>query len=87
MKAVQVDGGGGCVAPSAETVQNKSYSPLSRPLFIYVKHTSYTDNAAVKAYVDFYVENEAKVAEQALFVGLTPEQKKTAQDELSSLAR
>lgn len=68
VKAVQVDGGGGCVAPSAETVQNKSYSPLSRPLFIYVKHTSYTDNAAVKAYVDFYVENEAKVAEQALFV-------------------
>lgn len=87
VKAVQVDGGGGCVGPSAETVQNKSYTPLSRPLFIYVKHASYTDNPAVKAYVDFYVENEAKIAEQALFVGLTPEQKKTAQDELSSLAR
>ena len=37
----------------------------------------------MRAYVDFYVENEAKVAEEALFVGLTPEQKKTAQDELA----
>lgn len=86
VKAVQVDGGDGCVAPSTETVQDESYTPLSRPLFIYVKHASYTDNPAVKAYVDFFVENEAKIAEQALFVGLTAEQKKTAQSELSSLA-
>jgi phosphate binding protein len=86
VKAVEVDGGGGCVAPSKETVQDKSYKPLARPLFIYVKNSSYKDNAAVRSYVDFYIENEAKVAEEALFVGLTPEQKKTAQDELASIA-
>ena len=86
VKAVEVDGGGGCVSPSKETVQDKSYKPLARPLFIYVKNTSYKDNQAVRAYVDFYVENEAKVAEEALYVGLTPEQKKTAQDELGSIA-
>ena len=86
VKAVEVDGGGGCVAPSKETVQDKSYKPLARPLFIYVKNSSYKDNAAVRSYVDFYIENEAKVAEEALFVGLTPEQKKTAQDELGSIA-
>jgi phosphate transport system substrate-binding protein len=34
---VQVDGGNGCVAPSVETVQDLSYTPLSRPLYIYVK--------------------------------------------------
>jgi hypothetical protein len=51
-----------------------------------VKHSSYKDSEAVRSYVDFYVENEAKVAEQALFVGLTPEQKKTAQDELGAIA-
>ena len=86
VKAVEVDGGDGCVAPSKETVQDKTYKPLARPLFIYVKNSSYKDNEAVRSYVDFYVENEAKVAEEALFVGLTPEQKKTAQDELGSIA-
>jgi phosphate binding protein len=86
VKAVEIDGGEGCVAPSKQTVQDKTYKPLARPLYIYVKNSSYKDNQAVKAYVDFYVENEAKVADEALFVGLTPEQKQTAQDELSSIA-
>jgi phosphate binding protein len=86
VKAIEIDGGGGCVAPSKETVQDKTYKPLARPLFIYVKNSSYKDNAAVRSYVDFYIENEAKVAEEALYVGLTPEQKKTAQDELGSIA-
>jgi phosphate binding protein len=86
VKAVEVDGGDGCVAPTAQTVQDKTYKPLARPLFIYVKHSSYKDSEAVRSYVDFYVENEAKVAELALFVGLTPEQKQTAQDELGSIA-
>jgi phosphate binding protein len=84
--AVEIDGGDGCVAPNKETVQDKTYKPLARPLYIYVKNSSYKDNQAVHSYVDFYVENEAKVAEEALFVGLTPEQKKTAQDELGSIA-
>jgi phosphate binding protein len=86
VKAVEVDGGAGCVAPSADTVQDKTYKPLARPLFIYVNNASYRDGAAVRSYVDFYVENEAKVAEAALFIGLTPEQKQTAQDELGSIA-
>ena len=86
VKAVEIDDGDGCVAPSKETVQDKTYKPLARPLYIYVKNASYKDNQAVKAYVDFYVENEAKIAEEALFVGLTPEQKKTAEDELGSIA-
>jgi phosphate binding protein len=86
VKALEIDGGNGCVAPSKETVQDKTYKPLARPLFIYVKNSAYKDNPAVRSYVDFYIENEAKVAEEALFVGLTPEQKKTAQDELASIA-
>ena len=40
LKLVQVDGGNGCVAPSAETVQNLTYTPLSRPLFVYVSAES-----------------------------------------------
>ena len=36
LKAVEVDGGDGCVAPTTETVQNGTYVPLARPLFVYV---------------------------------------------------
>lgn len=85
VKAVEIDGGGGCVAPSSETVQDGTYKPLGRPLFIYVNHASYKDKPQVRSFVDFYVENEDKVAEEALFIGLTAEQKKTAQDALATL--
>lgn len=80
--AASVDG----VAPSTETVQDGTYTPLSRPLFIYVSHASYTDKPQVKAFVDFYVENSVEAAGLALFVPLTDEQIATAQEELASLS-
>jgi phosphate transport system substrate-binding protein len=85
VKAVEIDGGEGCVAPTAETVQDKTYKPLGRELFIYVNNAKYKESEALRSFVDYYVENEAKVAETALFIGLTPEQKTKAQDELGSL--
>jgi len=85
IKAVEIDGGDGCVAPTEETVQNGTYKPLGRELYIYVNNAKYKDNTALRSFVDFYVENEATVAEEALYVGLTPEQKKKAQDELATL--
>ena len=86
VKAVQVDGGDGCVAPTSETVQDGTYKPLGRPLFIYVKNDSYSTKPEMKAFVDFYIQNEDKVAEEALFIGLTEEQKTKAQDQLGSIA-
>ena len=45
IKAVEVDGGKGLRRPvRLPTVQDKTYTPLGRPLFIYVKHASYKDN-------------------------------------------
>jgi phosphate transport system substrate-binding protein len=85
IRAVEVDGGDGCVAPTAATVQDGTYVPLGRELFIYVKNSAYKDNPAVRAFVDFFVEKEAEVAEAALFIGLTPDQKTKAQEELGSL--
>ena len=35
VKTLEVDDGDGCVAPTNETVQDGTYKPLSRPLFIY----------------------------------------------------
>jgi phosphate transport system substrate-binding protein len=73
LKDVQIDGGSGCVSPSTETVQDGSYTPLSRPLFIYVKNTSLA-KPEVKAFVQYLLDNEEAIAQNALFVPLTDEQ-------------
>ncbi|MEO8290247.1 MAG: PstS family phosphate ABC transporter substrate-binding protein [Gaiellaceae bacterium] len=70
---VEVDGGSGCVAPTTATVQDGSYTPLSRPLFVYVKNTSLA-KPEVKAFVAYLIDNQAQIAEKALFVPLTDEQ-------------
>ncbi|EYT56748.1 phosphate ABC transporter substrate-binding protein [Leucobacter sp. UCD-THU] len=81
IKAVKVDG----VMPSTETVQDGTYTPLGRPLFIYVNNASYVEKSQVAAFVDFYVANAAAISERALFVPLTEDQITTAADELASL--
>jgi phosphate transport system substrate-binding protein len=70
---VEIDGGSGCVAPSTETVQDGSYAPLSRPLFIYVKNES-LQKPEVKAFVQYLLDSEQTIADNALFVPLTDEQ-------------
>ena len=85
IKGVQVDGGKGCVAPSTETVQDGSYTPLSRPLFIYPSDKALA-RPEVKAFLDFYVNNYQKIAEEALFVPLTEEQAAEAKQKLTQLA-
>lgn len=86
LNIVQVDSGNGCVTPTNETVQDGTYAPLGRPLFIYVSNNSYMEKAHVKAFVDFYVESALDVAELALFVPLTTEQVSLAQEELASIS-
>lgn len=54
---IPVDNGGGCVAPSAETIADGSY-PLSRSLFIYVNTANVASNPALGAYVDYYLSDE-----------------------------
>jgi phosphate transport system substrate-binding protein len=85
VKGVQIDGGSGCVAPSTETVQDGSYTPLSRPLFIYPSDKA-LERPEVKAFLDFYVNNYQKIAEEALFVPLTEEQAATAKQKITQLA-
>jgi phosphate transport system substrate-binding protein len=85
LKALEVDGGGGCVAPSAETAQSGDYTPLSRPLFIYVKNES-LQRPEVQAFVEYYIENSQAIAEDALFIPLTDEQKAEAQSTLDGAA-
>jgi phosphate transport system substrate-binding protein len=83
LKAVEVDSGGGCVAPSAETAQDGSYTPLSRPLFIYVKDESITTKPQVQGFVDYYLNNLDTLAETAQFIPITQD---VVDENLSKLA-
>ena len=74
LKALEVDGGEGCVAPSVSTAQDGSYTPLSRPLFMYVKKSSLADTEGLADFVRFTLENEQTIAEEAQFVPLNQEQ-------------
>ncbi len=85
LKALAIDDGNGCVEPSAETASDGSYTPLSRPLFIYVSNASYTDNEAAAAYVDYYIENLAEIAEIAQYIALNDEQYGETQDALAGI--
>ncbi len=58
------------VEPSPETILAKTYAPLSRPLFIYVKKSAYR-RPAVAAFVKFYLENVADLATRAKYVAPT----------------
>jgi phosphate transport system substrate-binding protein len=84
VKRVEVDGGGGCVAPTQETVQSGDYKPLSRPLFIYAKKDLLARPEGL-AFIEFYIENIDAIAEQALFVSLTDEQKTAVTEKVESL--
>ena len=63
LKLVAVDNGNGPVLPSVETVKNKTYSPLSRPLFIYINNKA-AERKEVQEFVSFYLDK---------ITGLVPE--------------
>jgi phosphate transport system substrate-binding protein len=67
VKAIAVDGGKGPVLPSVKTVEDGSYQPLSRPIFIYVNIKS-ADKPEVRQFIEFYMKNaEALVKEVKFF--------------------
>ena len=83
LKALEVDGGDGCVAPSVENAQTGAYTPLSRPLYVYAKNES-LQRPEVEAFVRFMIENEQSIAEAAQFVPLTDEQLEKAKSDFEA---
>lgn len=82
IKAVPIENEAGeCVEPSTETVQDGSYNPLGRPLFIYAKTASF-ERPEVQAFIQYLLDNNQQIAETALYVPLTEEQLAEAQSSL-----
>ena len=82
LNLVKVDGGSGCVAPSTKTIQDGSYKPLSRPLFMYPSATA-LKKPEVKAFMDFVIKNQDKIAKAAKIVPMTSQQAQQSQQDLS----
>lgn len=67
VKLVAVDGGDGCITPTDTTVQDGTYAPLSRPIFIYVSVDSLS-RPEVKEFVEFYMEQGGALAAEVGYV-------------------
>jgi len=70
LKAVPIDIGKGAVGPSPKTVEDGTYQPLSRPIFIYVSKKSLDSKPEVREFVDFYLKNAAKLVKDVKYVAL-----------------
>jgi phosphate transport system substrate-binding protein len=85
LKALEVDSGDGCVAPSVATAQDGTYTPLSRPLFVYVK-TEALGRPEVSEFVRAMIDDAVPIAKEAQFVPLTTEQVEKARADLEAAA-
>jgi phosphate transport system substrate-binding protein len=82
LNLVGVDSGdGNCVKPSVETIQDGSYKPLARPLFMYPSKQA-MERPEVKAFMEFVTSQAPMIAEAAKIVPLTSEQQAEAQGAL-----
>jgi phosphate transport system substrate-binding protein len=80
VRQLAVDGGDGCVLPSADTVADGTYA-VARPLFVYVNLERARRSAALRAFVDFYLSDEGLgSAPEVGYVALTPEQSRATRD-------
>lgn len=87
LKAIAIDdqvdtNGKGAVLPSLETVRNKSYAPLSRPLFIYVNSKAAKRPEAVK-FIEFYLQSAAELTKAVGYVPLTEEEYRNEKEKFS----
>jgi phosphate transport system substrate-binding protein len=71
LQAVAIDG----VMPDMKTINNGSYKPLSRAIYIYVNKTSYK-RAEVKAFIDFYMKTAESIVGDVGYVPLSTQKYK-----------
>ena len=73
---------GSCVKPSSDTIQDGSYKPLSRPLYMYPSADA-MKRPEVKGFMDFILANQDAIAKAAKIVPMTDEQATAAKDALT----
>ena len=69
LKVVAIDGGDGPIKPSEKTINDGTYKPLSRPIFIYVSNKA-AKRPVIKTFVPFYLKNDAVLSKEVGYVPL-----------------
>jgi len=70
LRLVPVDNGSGPVAPSETTINNGSYAPLSRPIFIYVSTTA-VQRPEVSTFVNYYLAHAKQLVGEVGYVPIS----------------
>lgn len=85
VRAVEIENEAGeCTAPSLDTVLTGAYNPLGRQLFVYPSGAA-LEKPEVLAFLEFYISNQATIAETAGFIPLNADQEVEALERLNSL--
>ncbi len=84
LKALEIDGGAGCVAPSFDAALKGTYKPLSRPLFIYTRQLLLKDRPEVLGFIKFYLDNMNKLSKEVDYISLPADLTKTQQDKIAT---
>jgi phosphate transport system substrate-binding protein len=80
VKEFEVDGGEGCVAPSADTVNDGTYA-LGRTLYVYVNTDKLASNPALQPFVDYYLSDEGiSAVTQVQYIALPTDELQTSRD-------
>src|SRR6185503_18151792 len=82
LNAIGIDAGKGAVLPSVKTVEDATYQPLSRPIFIYVNAKS-AEKPEVREFVEFYMKNGPELVKEVKFFALPPQVYSTNLEHLS----
>ena len=85
LKAVEVNHGKGCVAPTIDTAISGAYAPLSRPLFIYTRESLLKEKPALLGFIKFYFDNAKKLVAQVGYVNTPDAVLKANQDKIAPL--
>jgi phosphate transport system substrate-binding protein len=83
LNLISVNDGSGCVAPSKESISSGEYKPLSRPLFMYPSDKA-LQKPAVKAFMDYVVQNYDSIAAASQIVPMSQQQAKKATSALGA---
>ena len=69
LKIVPIDHGQGPIAPSQITINDGTYKPLSRPIFIYIRSEA-AQRPPVRSFVLFYLKHVREICEEVGYVSL-----------------
>ncbi|HXG39918.1 MAG TPA: hypothetical protein VNJ28_03155, partial [Candidatus Limnocylindrales bacterium] len=87
VRAVAIDGGNGCVEPSEATINDGSYAPLSRPLFIYPDVEKMRSRPELAAFVRYYLDHTQQLAAEVGYIALPDDQLAAEKAELEAALR